>query len=225
MIGNNLFQFLNLGGSLTKPNFTMKLISLLFLIFVYCFQFSSAQDQPNIILVLADDLGYNDLTSYRSLHDKKADKPPTCVTPNIDNLAKEGMLFTDFYCGAAVCSPSRSSLLTGRNATRVGIYNWIPENSPMHLRDSEITIAEMLKQVNYQTGHFGKWHLTSKGTGQPLPNDQGYDYSFYAYNNANPSHRNPNNYYRNGEPVGELKGYACQLVVDEALQWLKKKRR
>ncbi|MDX1286162.1 MAG: sulfatase-like hydrolase/transferase, partial [Draconibacterium sp.] len=131
--------------------------------------------------------------------------------------------FTDFYCGAAVCSPSRSALLTGRNATRVGIFNWIPENSPMHMRSKEITIAEMLKQANYQTGHFGKWHLTSKGTNQPLPNDQGYDYSFFAYNNANPSHHNPNNYYRNGEPVGELKGYACQLVVDEALAWLKKK--
>jgi arylsulfatase A len=91
------------------------------------------------------------------------------------------------------------------------------------MRSSEITIAEMLKQANYQTGHFGKWHLTSKGNDQPLPNNQGYDYSFYAYNNAHPSHHNPNNYYRNGSPVGELKGYACQLVVDEALDWLDKR--
>ena len=146
--------------------------------------------------------------------------PPTSNTPNIDKLAESGIRFTDFYCGAAVCSPSRSALMTGRNATRVGIYNWIPENSPMHMRASEITIAELLKKKNYKTGHFGKWHLTSKGTSQPLPNDQGFDYSFYAYNNAIPSHHNPENYYRNGTPVGKLEGYACQLVVDEAIKWL-----
>jgi arylsulfatase A len=177
-------------------------------------------NHPNIILILADDLGYNDLTCYRNLHSQHSEKPPTTYTPGIDNLAANGVLFTDFYCGAAVCSPSRSALLTGRNATRLGIYNWIPEESPMHLRAGEVTIAELLKQKNYQTAHFGKWHLTSKGTNQPLPNDQGFDYSFFAYNNASPSHHNPENYYRNGEPVGKLEGYACQLVVDEALQWL-----
>ena len=176
---------------------------------------------PNIVLMLADDLGYNDLTCYRKdNHGQSKEFPPTSQTPNIDRLAKAGIRFTDFYCGAAVCSPSRSALITGRNATRVGIYNWIPEESPMHMRASEITIAELLKNKNYKTGHFGKWHLTSKGTDQPHPNDQGFDYSFYAYNNANPSHHNPENYYRNGAPVGKLEGYACQLVVDEALQWL-----
>ncbi|MCK5367435.1 MAG: sulfatase-like hydrolase/transferase, partial [Cyclobacteriaceae bacterium] len=176
---------------------------------------------PNVVLMLADDLGYNDLTCYRnSNHGQSLEFPPTSQTPHIDKLAEEGIRFTDFYCGAAVCSPSRSALITGRNATRVGIYNWIPEESPMHMRASEITIAELLKKKSYNTGHFGKWHLTSKGTDQPLPNDQGFDYSFYAYNNANPSHHNPENYYRNGEPVGKLEGYACQLVVDEALQWL-----
>jgi len=196
---------------------------LTFLIILFTISVVFSQDRPNIIIVLADDLGYNDLTCYRELHPKHSEQPPTTHTPNIDKMAEQGMLFTDFYCGAAVCSPSRSVLMTGRNATRVGIYNWIPEESPMHLRSSEITIAEMLKQVNYQTGHFGKWHLTSKGTDQPIPNDQGFDYSFYAYNNAIPSHHNPENYYRNGKPVGPLKGYACQLVVDEALKWLDKR--
>lgn len=176
--------------------------------------------KPNIILILADDLGYNDLSSYRKLNQTISDKPPTTQTPHLDRLAARGIKFTNFYAGAAVCSPSRSALLTGRNATRVGIYNWIPNNSPMHLRDQEVTIAEMLKQDNYRTGHFGKWHLTSEGTDQPLPNDQGFDYSFYTYNNAQPSHYNPVNFFRNGDAVGELEGYACQLVVDEALKWL-----
>ncbi len=188
--------------------------------------FSSCEHKtavPNIVLILADDLGYNDLSCYRNSNPGQSlEFPPTAQTPNVDKLAEQGLRFSDFYCGAAVCSPSRSALISGRNATRVGIYNWIPENSPMHLRSKEITIAEILKSKNYKTGHFGKWHLTSQGTNQPLPNDQGFDYSFYAYNNAIPSHHNPENYYRNGEPVGKLEGYACQLVVDEALQWLDK---
>jgi arylsulfatase A len=191
---------------------------LSFIIFSGC---TKDPKPPNVILILADDLGYNDLTCYRSFnHGQSIEFPPTSQTPNIDKLAEAGIRFTDFYCGAAVCSPSRSALMTGRNATRVGIYNWIPEESPMHMRASEITIAELLKKKNYKTGHFGKWHLTSQGTNQPLPNDQGFDYSFYAFNNAIPSHHNLENYYRNGAPVGKLEGYACQLVVDEALQWL-----
>ncbi|MBN2172863.1 MAG: sulfatase-like hydrolase/transferase, partial [Bacteroidales bacterium] len=189
------------------------------------FVFGNNPETPNIVLILADDLGYNDISCYRNSNPGQSTEfPPTAQTPNIDKLAEQGIRFTDFYCGAAVCSPSRSALITGRNATRVGIYNWIPENSPMHLRTSEITIAELLKKKSYKTAHFGKWHLTSKGTDQPLPNDQGFDYSFFAYNNAVPSHHNPENYYRNGKPVGKLEGYACQLVVDEALQWLDKEK-
>lgn len=179
---------------------------------------------PNIILMLADDLGYNDLSVYRNATPGQSEKPPTCQTPNIDQLAEEGMRFTSFYCGAAVCSPSRAAIISGRNATRVGIYNWIPPRQPMHLRAEEVTIAEMLKSKAYETAHFGKWHLTSEGMGQPLMNDQGYDYSFFTYNNANPSHENPENFFRNGDPVGELEGYACQLVVDEAIQWLDQKK-
>ncbi len=175
---------------------------------------------PNVVIMLADDLGYDDLSCYRVTHPDTMDQPPTAMTPRIDKLAESGMRFTDFYAGAAVCSPSRSALITGRNATRVGIYNWIPSHNPMHLRNREITIAEMLRAHGYSTGHFGKWHLTSEGMGQPLPNDQGFDYSFFAYNNAMPSHRNPENYFRNGKPVGKLQGYACQLVMDEALGWL-----
>ncbi len=175
---------------------------------------------PNIILILADDLGYNDLTCYRDSHPAQYEWPPTASTPHIDRLATQGMRFTDFYCGAAVCSPSRSSLLTGRNSTRVGIYNWIPGHQPMHLRESEVTIGEMLQAAGYRTAHFGKWHLTAEGMGQPLPEDQGYGYSFFTYNNANPSHRNPVNFFRDTVPAGPLEGYACQLVMDEALSWL-----
>ncbi len=200
------------------------IILLLFSVLTSCQIEETTSEPPNVILMVADDLGYNDLSCYRNANPGQAEKPPTCQTPNIDQLAEEGMRFTSFYCGAAVCSPSRSAIITGRNATRNGIYNWIPSRQPMHLRDKEVTIAEILRDKGYETAHFGKWHLTSEGMGQPLMNDQGYDYSFFTYNNANPSHENPVNFFRNGEPVGELNGYACHLVVDEAIQWLQEKK-
>jgi arylsulfatase A len=202
----------------------MNFIRLVFLSLLF-FGCKKIDEKPNIILILADDLGYNDLSCYRNSnfegHYKSA---PTSQTPNIDKLAEQGMRFTDFYAGASVCSPSRAALITGRNATRVGIYNWIPENNPMHLRAEEFTIAELLKKENYHTGHFGKWHLTSKGMDQPLPNDQGFDHSFFTYNNAHPSHENPDNFYRNGQPVGHLEGYSAGLVADEAIKWLETKK-
>jgi len=180
--------------------------------------------QPNIILIVADDLGYNDLSCYRTDNDLLSDFSSTSQTPHIDKLAEGGMRFTDFYSGAAVCSPSRAALLTGRNKTRLGIYNWIPANSPMHLNSAEITISEMLKEKNYATAHFGKWHLTSQNMTQPEPLDQGYDYAFWTYNNAIPSHENPNNFILNRKAKGVLKGYSCNLLVSEAKKWLDTKQ-
>jgi arylsulfatase A len=90
----------------------------------------------------------------------------------------------------------------------------------MHMRDEEVTIAEMLGSAGYRRGHFGKWHLTSRGMDQPLPQDQGFEEAFYTYNNAEPSHHNPENFYHMGKPAGQLEGYACQLVMDRALNWL-----
>jgi len=203
----------------------LALLQLTFLM-LNCQQKEKVDEKPpNIILILADDLGYSDLSCYREQVSVTDVQLSTSQTPNIDLLAEKGMRFSDFYAGAAVCSPSRGALLTGRNCTRLGIYNWIPTNSPMHLRSEEVTIPELLKQKNYQTGHFGKWHLTSEGQNQPLPNDQGFDYSFYAYNNARPSHENPENYFRNGVAMGKMEGYACHIVVGEALGWLENRNK
>ena len=90
----------------------------------------------------------------------------------------------------------------------------------MHLRDEEVTLAEVLQEAGYRTGHFGKWHLSRLQSDQPGPRRQGFDYTLGTDNNAAPSHRNPRNFIRNGEAVGELEGYSCQLVVDEAIRWL-----
>jgi len=144
-------------------------------------------------------------------------------TPNLDRFATEGLRLTSCYAGHPNCSPSRTALMTGRTPTRVGVRNWIPENSPMHLRQSEITVAALLKKAGYATCHSGKWHLNgafNKPT-QPQPRDHGFDHWFSTQNNAIPSHHNPNNFVRDGQAIGEQTGYSAHLVVDEALAWLK----
>lgn len=197
------------------------LIALSIVLTVFgCTTKQGSEKLPNIILIVADDLGYNDLSCYRAANNNQSELASTSETPHIDKLAKDGIRFTNFYSGAAVCSPSRAALLTGRNKTRLGIYNWIPADTPMHLKSAETTIAEMLKEKNYATAHFGKWHLTSENMPQPEPLDQGYDYAFWTHNNAIPSHKNPNNFIRNREETGILEGYSCQLVVSEARKWL-----
>jgi len=174
---------------------------------------------PNVMVMLADDMGYGDLSIYGSLENH---------TPNLDKLASEGARFTDFYAGSAVCSPSRAALITGRFSVRAGIYSWVHTSQNMHLRREEITIAEVLKEKGYSTAHLGKWHLCYdlvKGSGtRPNPGDQGFDYWMATGNNAEPSHHNPTNFVKNGVALGKVEGYSCQIVVDEAETWLDQHR-
>ncbi|MEM7395368.1 MAG: sulfatase-like hydrolase/transferase, partial [Verrucomicrobiota bacterium] len=170
-----------------------------------------------MILLLADDLGWKDLGCYGG----------PVRTPALDRLAGRGTRFTDFYSGAAVCSPSRATLLTGRHHVRTGVYSWIDDSTQQtHLLESEITLAELLKQNGYQTAHFGKWHLGApfRGRDKPWIDEHGFDDWFATDSNAAPSHRDPVNFWRNRERVGPLKGYACDLVVDEAIGWMEKRR-
>lgn len=145
--------------------------------------------------MIADDMGYGDLDCYGGISN----------TPNLNKLAKNGILFTDFYAAASNCSPSRVGLLTGRSPARVGMYNYRPPNHPMHLRDGEVTIAEVLKDQGYQTSHIGKWHLgclpQDPTLNHPQPHEQGFDYSLGTENNAQPSHLNPVNFVRNGKKL------------------------
>ena len=171
------------------------------------------QAYPNVVVLLADDLGYQDVGCYGG----------PVRTPAIDQLAKEGVRFTEFYSGCAVCSPSRATLLTGRHHIRTGVYSWISDEAQnSHLLLRERTIAEILKDRGYSTAHIGKWHLglPTKNRSKPTPSHHGFDYWFTTWNNASPSHKNPNNFIRNGEAVGPLEGYSCQLVADEAIDWL-----
>ena len=172
---------------------------------------------PNFVIFLTDDQGWGDAGCYG--HDE-------IKTPNLDRFAKQGLRLTQCYSACSVCSPSRSAILTGRTPYRNGVWRWIPTGSQYHLRTSEVTIAEVLKERGYATCHVGKWHLNghfNKPT-QPQPSDHGYDWWFATQNNAAPSHKNPRNFVRNGEPVGELKGFSAPLVAREAIHWLRSKR-
>jgi len=181
-------------------------------------QRAKAERKPNVVVLLADDLGWQDIGCYGG----------PVQTPTLDSLAARGVCLTDFHAGAAVCSPSRATLLTGRQHLRAGIYSWINDcEQNTHLLEHEVTLAEVLKSHGYQTVHLGKWHLgmpTPQKPTKPTPSDHGFDYWFATANNAQPSHKDPVNFIRNGKPVGKMNGYACQLVIDEAIQWLDEKR-
>ncbi|MFM7071409.1 MAG: sulfatase [Planctomycetota bacterium] len=173
--------------------------------------------RPNIVLFLADDLGYGDLGCFGH---------PVIKTPNLDAFAKQGARLTQCYSASAVCSPSRSALLTGRTPHRNGVFTWIAEGAPVHLRTSEITLPKLLREAGYATCHVGKWHLNGQFNqpSQPQPGDHGYDWWLATQNNAAPSHANPENFVRNGAAVGKLEGYSAPLIAAEAARWLKTQR-
>ncbi len=127
-----------------------------------------AADRPNIVIIFNDDQGYQDLGCYGS---------PDIKTPNVDQLAKEGMRFTDFYVASPVCSASRAALLTGCYPYRVGVPGVFWPNRDHGLSPSHVTIAETLKSVGYATAAVGKWHLGDEP--RFLPTNQGFD-SYYG---------------------------------------------
>ena len=175
--------------------------------------FTQEMQPPNIVIALCDDLGAADLGCTGH---------PFIRTPNLDRFADEGIRFTQFYAAAPVCSPSRAGLLTGRTPNRAGIYDWISAGSPVHLRDSETTLAALLRERGYATCFSGKWHLNGleEVEGPGAPARHGFEHWFATQNNAAPSHENPVNYYRNGKPAGPLQGYSADLAVAEAVRWM-----
>ena len=173
--------------------------------------------QPNFIVFLTDDQGWGDLACYGH---------PVIKSPNLDQFASEGLRLTQCYAACSVCSPSRSSILTGRTPYRNGVWRWIPGGSQYHLRESEITIASLLKKRGYETCHAGKWHLNGKfnSDAQPQPDDHGYDHWLATQNNAAPNHLNPVNYVRNRKEVGPMEGPSAVIAATEAVSWLKARK-
>lgn len=176
-----------------------------------------AAERPNFLVILCDDLGYGDLGCYGNT---------TIQTPHLDLLAADGIRLTDCYSASPLCSPARAGLLTGRTPSRSGIYSWIAEGNPMHLKQDETTIATLLQKSGYDTCHVGKWHLNGlfNHPDQTQPDDHGFDHWFATQNNAAPLHRNPVNFVRNGKPIGKQQGFSCELVANEAIHWLEERR-
>lgn len=131
---------------------------------------------PNIIFILADDMGYADIGAYGQVQ---------VATPNIDRMAAEGIRFTDFYAGAPVCAPSRSVLMTGLHTGHTSVRG-NSTNDIQQLRPSETTVAQVLKSAGYATALIGKWGLGDEGTASQ-PNDKGFD-SFFGYLNQSHAH-------------------------------------
>jgi arylsulfatase len=120
---------------------------------------AAAPPRPNVVLILADDLGYGDLGSYGATG---------LATPNLDRLAREGVRLTEHYAAANTCSPSRAALLTGRYPPRSGVNAVLFHDTPEGLPASELTLAELLRDAGYRTAMVGKWHLGATGEFMPL---------------------------------------------------------
>ncbi|MCK4966099.1 arylsulfatase, partial [bacterium] len=169
-----------------------------------------------------DDLGYGDLSCYGQKKFK---------TPNIDKLAREGMLFTDHYSGSTVCAPSRCCLMTGLHTghARVrGNYEIGPKGfgGELELRPEDITIAEILKEAGYRTGLFGKWGMGMDGT-TGEPGKKGFDEWFGFLNQAHAHYYYPEYLWKNGRKVelqgnknGKREQYVHDLITEEALQFV-----
>lgn len=172
------------------------------------------QRKPNIVFILADDLGYADIGAYGQKIIK---------TPHLDTLAKQGMKFTAFYTGTSVCAPSRSSLLTGQHTGHTyirGNKELEPEGQEP-LVDSVITFAMQLQNAGYATGAFGKWGLGMVGTTGD-PNKKGFD-QFYGYNCQRQAHTYyPSHLWSNNEKI-EFKDrnvYAADLIQEKTLAFI-----
>ena len=174
----------------------------------------AAKRPPNIIWIMADDLGYADVSCYGQKHFK---------TPNIDKLAAEGIRFTDAYAGCTVCAPSRSVLMTGYHTGHTSIRS-NPGGVP--LLPSDVTVAQLLKKAGYTCGLYGKWGLGDTGTGS-TPLDKGFD-DYCGYLNQVHAHfYYPRAIYRNdkelplaGNDGGKRTTYSHDVIAGHALKFI-----
>ena len=193
----------------------MRLLSVLLTVTLCCQVFA---ERPNIIYILADDLGWGDLSCFGQTN---------WSTPNIDRMSAEGMRFTQAYAGSTVCAPSRAALLTGQHAGR----GFMRGNGRISLRPdpSDITIATRLRDLGYATAMIGKSGVACLSTDPTLPNTKGFDHFFGLIDHA-AAHRNyPPRMVRNGQWI-EYEGnrgktgttYANELFVEESIEWIER---
>ena len=197
--------------NMKKSNSGLRIVKVLVIALLFMSNLQ-AQNKPNVIYILADDLGYGDLSCYGQTKFK---------TPNIDKLAKKGMKFTDHYSGNAVCSPSRAVLMTGKHSGHVFITGNSKDEPGMGL--AMTNLPELFKKAGYKTGAYGKWGLgdtTSKDNRNPL--NQGFD-EFYGWKTQVTAHTYyPTKMVHNGKEVNIKKGtYVHDIIMDHAFDFIK----
>jgi arylsulfatase A-like enzyme len=180
----------------------------------FCCPGTHAQTKPNIVLIVADDLGYGDVACYGS----------SIRTPNLDRLASEGTRFTDFHSNGSVCSPTRCALMTGRYQQRAGIAGLVRGDNGMS--PDEFTIAEAMKSSGYVTGMFGKWHLGEQPRFNPIK--QGFDeykgslggrIDYFTHQAAGSPHHLD---WWKGVDSLEEKGYSTTLIADHSIDFIQR---
>ena len=187
---------------------------LKFSVSVVCIALSSAasglcDDRPNVVLVMADDMGWGQTGYYNH---------PVLKTPNLDAMAANGLRFDRFYAGAPNCSPTRATVMTGRTNDRTGVTN-----HGVPLRPQEITLPQLLKDAGYSTAHFGKWHLNGlRGVGVPILGDDIRSPGAFGFSKwlsvTNFFDMNPI-LSREGT-FEEFEGDSSEIVVDEAMKFI-----
>ena len=212
------------GKNLIEFNMGIRAI-LLFILFgvvhIVCAAQSQQGHRPNIIYIMADDLGYGDLGSYGQQKIK---------TPHLDQMAGEGMRFTQHYAGSTVCGPSRVSLLTGKHighASVRGNPRWTSAGKPVDIPSDEITVAEELKRAGYKTGVVGKWGLAESGL-HSMPLNQGFDYFYGFRKHGTAHHYYPDILWENNDPFHpkgndpqkKLGQYSHDSVTSKAIQFI-----
>ncbi|MHC4406755.1 MAG: sulfatase-like hydrolase/transferase [Planctomycetota bacterium] len=215
-----------------RGSVTLRLCASILILFAFTLAPTSAKaiGKPNIVLIFIDDMGYGDIGPFDNTVNR---------TPNLDRMAEEGLVLTQFYVSNTACTPSRSALMTGTYAHRIGMDGSVP-GEKRRLNPKEITIAEMLKERGYATGCFGKWHLGDQKAF--LPPAQGFDEYFgIPYSNDMwPENKRGNQVTNRGpyEPLPVMHGneavayvsdgadqsLLCKVVTDEAIKFIKDHR-
>lgn len=204
---------------------TSKLLVLLIFWFFNCFA-QKTIEKPNIIFIMADDLGYGDLGCYGQTLIK---------TPNIDQMAMEGMMFTNHYSGSSVCMPSRATLLTGFDQGHASVRGnpvWTKSGLPVNLDDHEITVASELKRAGYKTAIIGKWGLSEGNTKKHMPLEHGFDYFLGYKKHSHAHHYYWDTIYKNNTPLilkdnnPSLKQgkYTHDVFINDALNYIDKEK-
>ncbi len=178
---------------------------------VHACNIMESDPQPNVVIILADDLGCGDMSLYDGWIN----------TPRIDQMAREGARFTDFHSNSSVCSPSRAAFLTGRYQQRVGIADVIVGFQDKEgLEPSEVTISRLFKDAGYKTAIFGKWHC---GTDiRQNPTRHGFD-EYIGFLNGGSDYLSHTN-WMDGTEIKEQKGYGTHIITDKSIDFIKRNK-